>query len=338
MTHAADDLRTALHSVRVDSPSSFTLLGQRHQVPDGARTLATVPGSAAVPALQTALAEAIYVALHSRVPAQGSVASGFTNWVGARDFADRLSSANSGSGTWQGGWTARSLEPDGRIVAERHGVRFWVPPEEYRSLGGETAIDRPGAVRIPKEYFELASGFYLAHGNADDTRDAGDTVRVYWHLAPTGAARLVDLMTNHLNQAGIGFQLKVLSEPLRYHRTDPAVLYLARADCPQAWPVLRRIHDEIAPWLRSRISLLVKRMAPGVGLAEDPGDGSSFGEHRGRLLAAILADPEWSALDSMAERIAFVSSRLARDGYDLDRIYLNPGSRDDFPPLHGDRR
>jgi type III HopA1-like effector protein len=331
MTLASDDLRAALHSVRLHSPSSFTILGQRHQVPGAA-------ASSVVPALQTALAEAIYAAFHSRVTAQGSVVSGFTNWVGARDFADRLSSANSSVGTWQGGWIARSIEADGRIVAERNGVRFWVPPDEFRPLGGGATIDRPGAVRIPKEYFELASGFYLAHGNADDTRGAGNTVRVYWHLAPTGAARLVRLMTHHLNEAGIGFQLKVLSEPLRYQRTDPAVLYLARADCPGAWPVLRRIHDEIAPWLRSRVSLLVKPMAPGVGLAEDPGDGSSFGEHRGRLLAAILVEPEWSVLDSMAERVAFVSARLARDGYDLDRIYLNPGSRDDFPPLPGNLR
>ena len=332
MTLAAADLRAALNSVRVHSPSSFTLLGRRHQVPGSAHP------RAAAPALQAALADAIYVSLHCRVPAQGPVVSGFTNWVGARDFADRLSAANSGSGTWQAGWTARGIEADGRIVAERHGVRFWVPPGEYRPLDGAVTIDRPGAARIPKEYFELASGFYLAHGNADDTRDAGNAVRVYWHLAPTGAERLLGLMSHHLNQAGIGFQLKVLSEPLRYHRTDPAVLYLARADYPQAAPTLRQIRAQIGPWLRSRVSLLVKRLAPGVGLAEDPGDGSSFGEHRGRLLAGILADPEWSALGSMAERIGFVSSRLARDGYDLDRIYLNPGSRDDLPPLNGDER
>ncbi|MGH7536480.1 MAG: T3SS effector HopA1 family protein [Gemmatimonadales bacterium] len=332
MTLAGDDLRAALHSVRVHSLSSFTLLGRRHQLPGSAAS------STGVPALQAALAEAIYVSLHCRVPPQGSVASGFTNWVGAQDFADRLSSANSGSGTWQAGWTARGIEADGRIVAERQGVRFWVPPGEYRPLDRVVTIDRPGEVRIPKEYFELASGFYLAHGNADDTRDAGNVIRVYWHLAPTGAELLVGLMTHHLNQAGIGFQLKVLSEPLRYHRTDPAILYLARSDYLQAMPILREVRAEIEPWLRSRVSLLVKRLAPGVGLAEDPGDGSSFGEHRGRLLAGILADPEWRALGSMAEHIAFVSSRLARDGYDLDRIYLNPGSGDDFPPLHGDQR
>ena len=168
MTVAAEDFRAALHSVRIHSPSSFTILGQRHQVPEA------VAASGAMSSLQTALAEAIYVSLHSRLPSQGSVVSGFTNWVGARDFADRLSSANSSSGTWQGGWTARSIDADGRIVAERHGIRYWVPPEEYRPLNGEPTIDRPGAVRIPKEYFELASGFYLAHGNADDTRDAGN--------------------------------------------------------------------------------------------------------------------------------------------------------------------
>ncbi len=332
MTLASEDLRAALHSVGVDPPSSFTLLGRRHQLSLGGAS------PAAGSTLPAALAEEIYSSLHCRVPPRGAVAQGFTDWVGARDLADRLSSANSGSGTWQAGWTARGIEVDSRIVAERHGVRFWVPSGEYRPVDGSVTLGRGGAVRIPKEYFELASGFYLAHGNADDTRDAGNVVRLYWHLAPAGAERLVGLMTRRLNEAGVGFQLKVLSEPLRYHRTDPAVLYLARDDYPKGRPILRKVHVEIAPWLRSTVSLLVKRIAPGVGLAEDPGDGSSFGEHRGRLLAGILTDPECVALRSGPERVALVASRLARDGYDLDRIYLNPGSPDDFAPLHEDSR
>jgi hypothetical protein len=288
--------------------------------------------------VRTALAQAIYTSLHCRVPPHGSAAQGYTDWVGAQDFADRLSSANSGSGTWQAGWIARSVEADGRIVAERHGVRFWVRPGEYRALDGSVTIDGPGAVRIPKEYFELASGFYLAHGNADDTRDAGQVVRVYWNIAPAGAERLMGATTHHLNRAGIGFQLKVLSEPLRCHRTDAAVLYLARADYPEARQILGRINTEIGPWLRSTVSLLVKRLTHGVGLAEDPGGGSSFGEHRGRLLAGILTEPGWDALHSPAERTAWVSSRLAREGYALNRLYLNPGSADDYTPLDGGRR
>jgi hypothetical protein len=301
-------LLSSLLSVRVHSSSEFELLGRRHS--------------------GTELAEMLYGALHCRMPARGSPDSGFTNWTGARDFVDRLSAANCGSGTWQSGWTAQAFEADGRIVAERHGVRFWVPPDEYR----------PGAVRIPKEHFELVTGFYLAHGDADDTRDAGDTIRIYWHISPLGAERLMELVTGHLNRAGIGFQLKLLGEPLRYHRTDPAVLYLARADYPKAAPMLGDVLREMTPWLRSTVSLLVKRMAPGVGLAEDPGDGSSFGEHRCRLLGGIASEPEWGRLAFDAERADFLTSRLAAQGYDLDRLYLNPGSADDLPPLGGDGR
>jgi hypothetical protein len=55
------------------------------------------------------------------------------------------------------------------------------------------------------------------------------------------------------------------------------------------------------------------------------------------MLAAILADPEWETLDSTASRVEFVSSRLGRGGYDLDRLYLNPGSTDDLPLLEADR-
>lgn len=327
MTNERDDFYAALDSVRILSPTLFTLLGRRHEV-SGSST-----SGAGVSPVEVELAEALYIHLHCRVPTRGSATYGFSNWVGARDYADRLSAANLGLGTWQSGWTARSVEPDGRIVAERHGVRFWVPPTDFRRLGDEATGDQPGAVRIPKECFELASGFYMAYGNADDTRDAGNVLRIYWHLAPSGGERLVSLMTSRLNEAGIAFQFKLQSDPLRFQRTDPAVLYLARSDYTGAVPILSEIRAAIEPWLRSTVSLLVKRLAPGIGLAEDPGDGSSFGEHRGKLLAGIFTDPEWNQLGTSAARLAFLSSRLTQNGYDLDRLYLNPGSTDDFPPF-----
>jgi hypothetical protein len=302
---SGEELRKALVSVRVHSATDFELLGRRHRGVD--------------------LAETLYATLHCRVPSRGSPDAGFTNWTGARAFADRLSAANAGTGTWQGGWAACAVEDDGRIVAERHGVRFRMAADEYRS----------GAARIPKDHFELIPGFYLAHGDADDTRDTDRTIRIYWHVAPAGAELLVRSATGLLNHAGIGFQLKVLSEPLRYQRTDPAVLYLARESYGPAAPLLARIHRELRPWLRSSVSRLVKRIAAGVGLAEDPGDGSSFGEHRSRLLAAVIGGEEWTACDTDDERAALLSSRLGEQGYDLERIHLNPGSADDLAPIAG---
>jgi HopA1 effector protein family len=331
MTAPGTELRIALDSVRLQRPSSFTLLSRRFRVLAGP----ALPGP--VPPLEAALAEELYASLHCRVPPQGAAAFVYPGWLGAPDFAARLSAANVGTGRWQTGWTVRGVDPDGRVVAERHGVRFWVPAGDYRSDAGAITPGGVGAVRIPKEYFELASGFYLAHGSADDTRGTGAGVRVYWHLTASGAERLMGLVTGCLNRASIAFQLKVLSEPRRYHRTDPAVLYLARDDYPRAVPLLRQVRADIAPCLRSRVSLLVKPLAPGIGLADDPGDGVSFGEHRCGMLAAILADPEWETLESTAARVEFVSSRLACGGYDLNRLYLNPGSTDDLPLLDPDR-
>jgi len=301
----SEELLHALLSVRVDASTGVEILARRH------------------PGLDPA--EALYAALHCRAPHKGAAASGFTNWPGARDFADRLSMANAGHGTWQQGWVVHPTEPDGWSVAERHGLSFRVPAEDCR----------PGAVRIPKEHFGLIPGFYLAHGDADGTRDAGDAVRIYWHTVPSGAERLVALTTRLLNEAAVGFQLKLVSEPLRYDRTDPAVLYLSRRDYARALPSIERIHRELGRRLRPTVSLLVKRLAPGVGFAEDPGDGSSFGEHRCRLLAAIVTDPKWAALRREPERGAFLRSRLAERGYGLDRMYLNPGSADDIATLGG---
>jgi HopA1 effector protein family len=301
----SEELLATLVSVRVDPSGGVEILGRRQAGLDPA--------------------EALYATLHCRSSVRGAAASGFTNWPGARDFANRLSTANAGHGTWQHGWAEHGIEPDGWSVVERHGVRFRVPAAEVRT----------GAVRIPKEHFELIPGFYLAHGDADGTRDDGDTVRIYWHAVPSGAERLVALTTRLLNEAAIGFQLKLVSEPLRYDRTDAAVLYLSRRDCSRAIPLIERIHRELNRWLRPTVSLLVKPLAPGVGFAEDPGDGSSFGEHRCRLLATIVADPKWSVLGLDAERAEFIRSRLAERGYRLDLMYLNPGSADDVPPLGG---
>lgn len=296
-------LREALATIRILSPSSFTLLGKREE--------GTV--------LLDALAESLYAHLHCRMPLESDAVPAFSSWAGTRDFVERLSEANSGTGTWQDGWTVRELAPAGALVVERRGVRYWVGKEAHRPAGGRAVAGETVAVRLPKEYREMVPGFYLALGDADEVRDTSAIVRVYWNVAARAAVELVETLTRGLNRAGIPFQLKVLTEPLRYDRVDPAVLYLPRADYSRSLPVLSPVYRRFGSWIRSPVSLLVKRVAPGVGLAEDPGDGSSYGEHRSRLLAGLLIDDRLGAIESL--------------GYRLDALYLNPGSVDDFGEL-----
>ena len=315
-------LRVAIASIALDPPDRLRVRGRVVRLDVAPRAPAEV--------LEKAVAEALYVTLHCRVASRSLAAAGSTNWTGARDFADRLSRANSGHGTWQAGWVVRELPDAGRIVVERHGVIFWADEGDFRPPGHGVVVAEAGRVRIPKEYFELASGFYLAHGNADDTRDEGDVARIYWHVVPAGAELLMGTMTRRLNATGIPFQLKVLSEPLRYQRADPAVLYLARGDYQTALPVLREVCTSLGSVLLDSVSLLVKPLAPGVGVAEDPGDGSSYGEHRTRMLASVFCDPSWREVPA-EHRAAEMARRLAGQGFDLDRLFLQPGSIDRYP-------
>ena len=295
----AGTLREALATIRILSPNSFTLMGKKEE--------GTV--------LLEALAESLYAHLHCRMPLESDAVPAFASWAGTRDFVEGLSEANSGSGTWQDGWTVRAVAPAGALVVERRGVRYWMGKEEYRSVG-DPPVGEIVAVRLPKEYREMVPGFYLALGDADDVRETSPIVRVYWNVAARAAVALVEALTRGLNQVGIPFQLKVLTEPLRYDRVDPAVLYLPRADYPRSLPVLAAVYQRLGSWIRSPVSLMVKQIAPGVGLAEDPGDGSSYGEHRSRLLAGLVIEERLGSLESL--------------GYRLDALYLNPGSIDDF--------
>jgi hypothetical protein len=302
-------LRTALESVR-PAGQGFWFQGRLYQ-PDNLGGEET-------------LAELLYGTLHCRMVERSEAVPGFANWIGSRRFVDRLSEANSGTGVWQGGWILRRFEPDGRVVVERHRVRFWCAAEACRPVDSPLQVGGEVEVKLPKEYREMVPGFYLALGDGGFVRDTTPTIRIYWNVSPQGAERLMEVLTRDLNREGIAFQLKILAEPLRFDRCDTAVLYFPRDELAPMLGALRRVHAAIRPWLRTRVSHLVKPLAPGVGLAEDPGDGTSFGEHRTKLLARLL----WS--QGEAANLAGLGALLAEQGFDLDALYRNPGTAEDW--------
>ncbi len=108
------------------------------------------------------------------------------------------------------------------------------------------------------------------------------------------------------------------------------MIYLARGDYPRARPILREVFAAVGCYVRSRVSWFVKPIAPGVGLAEDPGDGGSFGEHRSRLLAGLLLEGNLRGAPVPAGSIP---SGLEQRGYRLETFYLQPGSNDMYPEL-----
>jgi hypothetical protein len=189
----------------------------------------------------------------------------------------------------------------------------------------------PGALvslRFPKSLPDISPGFYMAAGDTD--MRSRETVRLYWHVTPEGAVALIHRATSTLNAAGVPFRLKAVDDPVRYTRCDAAVLYIPADRYDAAAPLLSGVYAHVQGYMRSRVPAFTRALAPGLGLAEDPGDGDSFGLHRCRLLADALVTAHEHGAHSVEDRAAAVFERFAAEGLDPDRPYLNPGSPDRY--------
>ncbi|MBI4306808.1 MAG: hypothetical protein HY678_10865, partial [Chloroflexi bacterium] len=131
-----------------------------------------------------------------------------------------------------------------------------------------------------------------------------------------------------LNERGLPFRLKLVNEPHSYARTDAAVLYFRRDHYDDVSPILESAYRQIEPFLRDPVSWFAKRLEKGVSLAEDPGEGISFGQHRSDLLASALSAQSVSEAGDSESRYTAVTAGLEQSGLSLTAPYLSPGSSD----------
>lgn len=252
--------------------------------------------------------------------------------VGMTPFVEALSAANSGSGCWEGGWEARTIV-NGKVSVCKGGLELWARPEDcLLPEGGVIASGMQLRLRFPKEYLSISPGFYMASGDEPlDPEDSQQTlVRMYWNLTAEGAVPFVRHATSALNRAHLPFRLKVVNDPARFTRCDAAVVYVPKSDYEAAAEVLEKVYPKVAISLRQEIPALTKPLASGIGLAEDPGQGESFGQNRCQLLAEGMIRAHEQGKKSAKERLQAVADRFAEDGISLEAPFLNPGSSDDY--------
>ena len=283
--------------------------------------------------LTSALESALYAYLYTRSRQTAALQSLSVQ----REFVTRLSAANVGTGTFESGWVIRNVEADGTVAAEKEGLTVFAQPHEVTvEKGHRSETGAPCAVRIGKEYRALMPGFYMAFSDAPFSGDsgAGPLVRLYWHVSSAGAPPLIRALTLELNKIAVPFRLKTLNDPNLYSRADAAVLYLARENYAKARGALLRVHGLVRRWLMPDVPMLTKPVGRGVGLAEDPGDEAvSFGQHRCRVVAEALVKCYQGREPTFDSRLQEISSAFEQQGFDLTRLYLQPGSRDLYPSL-----
>lgn len=251
------------------------------------------------------------------------------------DFLRRLEEAHPGRDGWEAGWTVAALDPGGVATITKGGTVRLVPPGAYASTYGPYAPVLPGmpvTAWIAKGFLDAGGGFFVAWGDADPAAPAGrGLVRVYWNLGGDAAPRLLAELGEGLNGRGIPYQLKILCHPRWLaERTDGAVLYLASHLWSASAPVVAGVAESLSGDLGPDVPLFVEPLAPGVGLAEDPGaafgTGESFGLHRCRLVATALFEAHGRRAGGVAERMDWIRRHFRRHGLALERAHLNPGS------------
>lgn len=247
------------------------------------------------------------------------------------DFLIAISHANSGGGTWEPGWRVLSHAAGNRIRVASGKTAFEVGADEMEtSDGGPVAVGARCRVRIPKEVRQLNPYYYMAFGDARlrDQATATDVLlRYYWNLTPAATVEYMRGITRALNHAAIPFRTKVLSDPDSYGAADSGVLYIDRAHREKAEPLVMALHARLSQNLCASVPLFTRMLAPGLGHAEDPANGESFGVYRSRLVADGLCRAHASGETATHVRIRRMRDAFVDAGLDPDRPYLQPMER-----------
>lgn len=154
--------------------------------------------------------------------------------------------------------------------------------------------------------------------------------RVYWNVSAEGAAALVHEVLGELKRSDAWLQLKLADHRALYARRDSAVLYVERSSFDVIGPSLRVVHDRLARWLDGGLPMFTKALASGLGVAEDPGYGSSFVLHRMTLVAEAAARAWRDGCRDSSQMVGAFESHFGRRGISPTSPHLNPGSRRDY--------
>lgn len=246
-------------------------------------------------------------------------------------FVAALSAANAGQPVWDRGWQVYQVAPDGGLHVQKG--------DSYRVISAAQAGLPPGYQPQPGQHVDVAqqhqsvtaqAGYYHAFGETPaSAADDGELARLYFNVGPEQAPALLNLLTLGLNRYFIPFSLKCPSSPSLYNRVDTLVLYPPRRYLPLVMDLLEQAVSVLSPLLRPGEPLFTRQLLPGLGGADDPGTGESFGQSRCRLVAAGIVDA-WTGGGSLLDCIG---ARLTAAGLRLDALHLSPGMADLYTPL-----
>lgn len=329
-----EQLKKIIEATKIISPAEFSFDGKilscpASPVPNNPLNPNAVQQNPVILQLQGCLYQYCYVQ---------PFVSGFSRETGritqnAR-LVQQLSAANNTQDYWEAGWQIKEILPTGQIRAEKSGRSRLLWAGEFftpQGFGAPPQVNGYINVFFPKESTTIQPGFYYAFSQTFiDLTDDYNIVRFYWNIEENGAPDLLASISRHLNRFRLPYRFKCLNNELPFNRTDSAVLFLNKRFYRIAAELLVEIYDEVKDLLGAETPLFSRQIAPGLGLAEDPNNGDSFGMNRCRLLAEGIWSAYTKGLEKTEARLDEVVKRFEHYGISLERPYLNAGAFDQY--------
>jgi len=328
------ELEPMLRAVAILGPATFLFRGEPVQVQAG--PVQGIPGFPSHPVPEMPLVRDLQAQLYSRCYTrrleEEQPAAGAQQFTPDPGFARRLSESNRSQPRWEGGWIVYAVAANGTVSLHKGDRQRNAVPGEFITSGVPGMPAQNGSVVsvfAPRESFAAQPGFYFIYGETlSDVWDDHVLVRFYFHTSSEGAPLLVEFLTTALNRYQVPFRLKTLTEPAMYQRRDAMVLYIARRHYGITARLVQDLPRDIAAELRPSTPLFSRPLRAGVGIAEDPNTGESFGMHRCRMVAEGMVDAWMRSDQSVEGRRAAIAARFTANGYNLDYPHLSPGSID----------
>jgi hypothetical protein len=237
-------------------------------------------------------------------------------------FMNELSKANASRGGLDYNWKIYSVDPSGNAFVQKDGDLRWLQPNSFQYQNPRQQRHQVNTfVHIKKirDSRTIQDVFYHVFSDEIFPQEV-ELSRIYWNIKPESASKLIRLLTTTLNSYRIPFQFKCLNHPDLYVRTDAAVLYLDKRNVHVVSILLKSILNELKDDLREGIPMFTQKLFKGVGFAEDPGKGMSFGMSRSTVIAQALVDAFFSEIENSLE---YVLETLEQKGFVIERMHLN---------------
>ncbi|MGD1836998.1 MAG: lanthionine synthetase LanC family protein [Nitrososphaeraceae archaeon] len=329
-----NDIKSVVHALIIHSFTAYSWLGQKQSVSSFFQTKKTFPHAIARNYLLSRLTSRLYEDFYCRGEPMNTLEGVPVRHIpyGLNSFAKKLSSCNLGHGRIQKGWKVISVNSK-NVTIIKNGLYLLLEPKDclISRKNQKISVGMNVSILLPKESLEISPGFYMVFGNKSLDTNNSQILRFYWNITSGGAATLIKYTTSILNQLEIPFNLKTLNNPDIYNRrVDTAVLYIHKNDYEIVSKYIEKIYFKVYGYLNQQTPVFTKKLAKGLGLAEDPGKKESFGQHRCKILADAIIMAYEEGKKDLFEQIEFVIARFKKEGINIEKPFLNPNSIDKY--------